>query len=60
MLRDLLKFQNTIYLAEDDLQDARKEAGTTLSLVKTGVTAYKKEAKEDYSCKFIGEENPLV
>ena len=29
MLRDQLKYQGTLYLPEEDLQDARKEDGAT-------------------------------
>ena len=46
MLRDYLKYQGTIYLPEEDLQDALKEDGATLSLIKTGGTAYKEEDEE--------------
>ena len=48
MLRDQLKFQGTIYLPEEDLQDALKEDRATQSLIKTGGIIYNKEEEEGY------------
>ena len=46
MQRDQLKSQGTIYLPEEDLQDALKEDGTTQS-IKTGGIAYNNKEEEE-------------
>ena len=43
----LVKYQGTIYLSEEDLQDALKEDGATQSLIKTAGIVYKEEEEEE-------------
>ena len=47
MLREYLKYQGTIYLSENYLQDVIKEDGATKSWIKTGGIAYKREEEEE-------------